>query len=299
MATKKLINEDKVLAFAGASTSGPSIAMAPVAEQAQIPMVSAAASRLITEPIEKHKWVFKTAPNDSVVAEKAADYMKAKGYKKIAFLSMNNAFGDSGKKEFEAVAKNYDLTIVLAEKFEATDKDMTAQVTKVKAAKPDAVLIWAIPPSASIITKNYSDLKLSFPIIHSHGIGNKAFIDLAGEAANGVIFPIGKLLTAELLPESDIQKQVLVDYATEYESKFGMRSTFGGHGYDAVLLIIEAIKNAGDNPTPASIRDALENTKDYPGISGIFTYSPTDHFGLEKDDLVMNKIVNGKWEIED
>lgn len=293
---KKLIEVDKVLAIAGPSTTGTSMAIIDTVQRNKVPMVSAAAGVSIVTPVEERKWVFKSAQNDTIVVEKIIDYLKTIGVQKVAFLSMNNAFGDSGRKEFVAAAPAAGLEIVAEERFGATDTDMTAQLTRVKAAEPDAVIVWAIPPSASIVTKNYRQLGIEAPLLQSHGVGNRTFIELAGDAANGVIFPIGKLLVAEELPDDDPQKQVLVEYAKAYEEKYNQpRSTFGGHGWDAVSLILAALEKAG--PDREKIRDELENTKNFVGISGVFNMSPQDHCGLQKDALILVKIVDGEWKI--
>ncbi|KJS14898.1 MAG: ABC transporter substrate-binding protein [Peptococcaceae bacterium BRH_c4b] len=291
---KKLIEVDKVLAIAGPSTTGTSMAIVDTAQKNQVPLVSAAAGVSIVNPIDQRQWVFKTAQNDSVVVEKIIDYLGTIGAKKVAFLSMNNAYGDSGRKGFAEAAPKAGLEIVAEEKFGATDNDMTAQLTRIKSKQPEVVIVWAIPPSASIVTKNYRQLKIDAPLIHSHGIGNKTFIDLAGDAANDVIFPAGKLLVAENLPDNDPQKEVLVKYAADYEKKYSQpRSTFGGHGWDAVSMIVAALEKAG--PDRAKIRDELEKTQNFAGISGVFNMSPQDHSGLTTDALVMLKIVDGKW----
>ncbi len=295
-AAKKLIEVDKVLAIAGPSTTGTSMAIIDTIQKSEIPMVSAAAGSAIVNPVDQRRWVFKSAQSDSVVVDKLTDYLVETKAKKIAFLSMNNAFGDGGRKVFEAEAPKKGLEIVALEKFGATDNDMTPQLTKIKSLKPDAVVIWAIPPSASILTKNYRQLQIDAPLIHSHGIGNQAFIDLAQDAANGVIFPVGRLLIAESLPADNPQKNVLVKYATDYEAMFKKpRSTFGGHAYDSISLIAAAIEKAG--PDRIKIRDELEKIQGFAGISGIFNMSPQDHNGLQKDALVMVKIENNKWTV--
>jgi len=289
---KKLVEEDQVVAVAGASQSGTTMAMVPSANTAKIPLVSAAASIKIITPIAERKWIFKTAQNDSVVAGKIITYLKAKNFKKIAFLSLNNAYGDSGLAEFTAVAKAAGLNIVASEKFGATDVDFTPQLTSVKKSGADVMVIWAIPPSASLITKQAAELGIKTPIVHSHGIANKTFIDLAGPAANGVVFAAGKLLVAESLADSDPQKAVLLKYVKDYEKPGSPRSAFGGHGYDALALIGKAIEKAGTNP--AKIRDELEKMNQ-PGISGVFKMTAEDHSGISQDSLVMIQIQDGKW----
>lgn len=289
---KKLVEEDKVVAVAGASQSGTTMAMVPSANTAKIPLVSAAASIKIITPITDRKWIFKTAQNDSVVADKIVTYLKAKKMNRVAFLSLNNAYGDSGLTEFTNVAKAAGLKIVASEKFGATDVDFTPQLSSVKKSGADVMVIWAIPPSASLITKQAADLGIKTPIVHSHGIANKTFIELAGPAANGVVFAAGKLLVAESLPDSDPQKKVLLDYVKAYEKPDAPRSAFGGHGYDTLILIGKAIEKAGTDP--AKIRDELEKMTQ-PGISGVFKMTAADHSGISEDSLVMIQIKDGKW----
>lgn len=291
LAFKKLVDEG-VVAVAGASQSGTTIAMINSANTLKVPLVSAAASKKIIDPTAERKWVFKTAQNDSVVAEKLAAYLKTKKLTRIGFLSMNNAYGDSGLVEFGNVAKANGLEMVAMEKFGATDVDFTPQITKIKAAKPDAMVVWAIPPSAALMTKQARELGLTVPIVHSHGIANYAFIKLAGPAADGVVFAAGKLLIAEKLPDSDPQKTVLLNYIKGYETKDRPRSAFGGHGYDAVSLIGAAVEKAGTDRS--KVRDELEKTN-LPGVSGMFKMTPADHSGIDQSSLVMIEIKDGKW----
>lgn len=296
LAAKRLIEQEKVLAVIGCSQSSTSLAMVDTVTKSKVPMISMAASAKIVTPVEERQWVFKTAQSDIIVANKIARYLVKKGLKNVAFLSVNNAFGDSGLQNFEAAAGENGINIVLKEKFEATDTDMTAQLAKVKASKAQATVVWAIPPAASIVTKNFRDLGINMPLVHTHGIGNKKFLELAGDAANGVVAPLGKLLVAEQLPDSDPQKQVLLDYINDYQQKYNARpSTFGGHAHDAFNLVVKAIEQAG--PDRAKIRDALEQITGYAGISGVFNLSPEDHNGLGEDSMVLVEIKEGKWQL--
>ncbi len=295
---KKLVEQDKVIAIIGASTTGTTMSMVNYLQSAEIPLISPAASIKIVEPVKDRKWIFKIPQSDSLIAEKMIEYLAGKNAKKVAFMSMNNAFGDSGKGEFAKVAAEKGITIVADEKFGADDKDMTVQLTRIKGLKPDAVIVWAIPPSASTVTKNFRTLGMTVPLIHSHGIGNKAFIELTGPDANGVVFPIGKILVAEDLPDSDVQKKPIMDYIKDYEGKYGAmsRTTFGGHIPDALYLLKQAIETSG-SAEPGKIREAIENTKNFAAVSGVYNFSPEDHNGLTKEALVLVEIVDGKWKL--
>ncbi|MCL5266419.1 MAG: ABC transporter substrate-binding protein [Chloroflexi bacterium] len=297
LATKKLIEEDKVLAILGPSLSGESLAIADTVTKAEVPLISAAASIMIVVNKDGSipKWVFKTPQSDALIVKTLVDHLKTKGYNKIGWLSVSNAYGDSGTTEFQKLAPSAGLNIVAKETFAATDTDMTAQLTRVKGANPDAIVVWSIPPSAAIVSKNAAQLGIKQPVFQSHGIGNKAFMSVAGPAANGVVFPAGKLLVADALPDSDAQKKVLLQYTKDYTAKFGADtlSTFGGHAWDCFWVVADALKKSG--PDRAKLRDAIENTKDFVGITGVFSFSAKDHNGLDNRAVTMVEIKDGKW----
>jgi branched-chain amino acid transport system substrate-binding protein len=304
LAAKKAIEEERVAALLCCTQSGTSLAIKNTVQTAKVPMLSMAASVRIVEPVKDSFWVFKTPQSDHLVAEVLADYLVSKKLTRIAWMNVDNAFGDSGRIEFDKVAKRVGLSIMMNERFGDKDVDMTTQLTKVKGSDAQALVVWAIPPAASVVTKNAKELGLTIPLFHSHGVGNKAFIDLAGPAANGVRFPAGKLLKAESLPDSDAQKTTLIAYAKTFEAKYGPRNTFGGHGWDAIWLAYKAAEAAAVRVNPddlpafrAAIRDEVEKTKEFVGISGVFNMSPEDHNGLDKRAVTLYEIVNGQWQL--
>jgi len=304
LAAKKAMEEDRVAALLCCTQSGPSLAIKNAVQTAKVPMVSMAASVKIVEPVKDSFWVFKTPQSDHLIAEVLADYLVSKRLTKLAWMNVDNAFGDSGRVEFEKVAKKLGISFVANERFGDKDVDMTTQLTKVKGSDAQAVVVWAIPPAASVVTKNARELGLQIPLFQSHGVANKRFIELAGPAANAVRFPAGKLLTAESLPDSDKQKKTLITYAKAFEAKYGARNTFGGHGWDAIWLAYRAAEAAAARVSPddlptfrAAIRDELEKIKEFVGISGIFNMSPEDHNGLDKRAVTMYEIVNGQWQL--
>lgn len=295
LAAKKLIDEDRVTAIVGTTLSGTSLAILDTVQKAGVPTVSCAAAAKIVEPAAERKWVFKTPQSDHLIVGVLTDYLKSKGLTRVGWLNVDYAFGQLGWIEFEKAARKLGLQVVANEKFGQKDVDMTPQLTRVKAADPQAVVVWSIPPSASIATRNYADLGLKAPLFHSHGVGNKRFIELAGPAADGVVFPAGKLLVAEQLPDEDVQKPVLLAYARDFEARYGPRNTFGGHAWDAVQLVVRAMEKAG--PDRAGVRAAIEATRNFVGITGVFDFSPTDHNGLDRRAVTMVRIVNGQWKL--
>jgi len=296
---KKLITEDKVLAMIGTSQSGTTLAIVPTVMEAQIPLVSCAASwKIIKDPktMETRKWIFKTPQSDSLAVEKIFDYCVKQGWTKVAVITVSNGYGDSGREVLKKMAPDFKIDVVADERFGQDDTDMTAQLTKIKGTDAQAVICWSIQKAPAIVARNFKDLGMTQQLIMSHGVANRTFIDLAGDAANGIILPSGRLIVAEQLPDTDKFKKALVDYKTKFETKYNKPiSTFGGHAYDAFEILVRALKKSGANPTPAKIRDQIEKTRGYVGTAGIFNMSPTDHEGLTREAFVMVKIENGKW----
>jgi len=297
---KKLIAEDKVHVEIASSQSPTSIAVIPDATEGKVPLISMASSHAIVTPIKERFWIFKTPQSNIHVATHQLKYLKAKRYTKIASLYVNDAFGEDSRRGLAATIKDSGIEVVYEDKFEQADKDMTPQLTKVKASGAQALMVHAIPPSASIVTKQFRDLGLTIPLIHNHGVGNKPFMDLAGGAAEGVIFPIGKMLVAASLPDADLQKKVLLDFVAWYEKGTGKpRSTFAGHAWDALQLTLMAFgKIAPTMPLDqarAKVRDELERVKYFAGTGGIFNMSPEDHVGLDERSMVLVLIQGGAW----
>jgi branched-chain amino acid transport system substrate-binding protein len=292
MAAKKLIEEDKVCAIVGPTMSGTSLAIIPDCEKAEVPLISCAASVKITQPAKK--WVFSTAQNDVLAVQRILVYLQAQKIKKVAIICDGNAFGQSGAEQLRAQLPAAGVAIVDEEKYATKDADMTAQLTKIKAKAPEAIICWGTSPGPAVIAKGVKSLGIKGKLIMSHGVANKAFIEQAGDAAEGIILPAGKLLVRQELAAGDPQKAALDAYATDFEKAAGKpANTFGGHAYDALQILRTALGTAGDDK--AKLRDAIEATKGYTGIGGVFNFSATDHNGLTKDAFTLVQIKSGAW----
>ncbi|HEY5973386.1 MAG TPA: ABC transporter substrate-binding protein [Geobacteraceae bacterium] len=290
----KLIKNDKVSIIVGPSTTGETMAVIPVVEKEKIPLVSCAAGIKITEPVKKY--VFKTPANDHVAAEKIFNYMLAKKQKNIALLTVTDGFGSSGREQLKELARKKGISVVADETYGPKDTDMTAQLTKIKGSKADAIICWGTNPGPAIITRNVKQLGIKLPLYQSHGVASKKYIELAGaDNTEGVLLPAGKLAIYDKLPKSDSQAKILKEYDAAYRKAYGVEaSTFGGYAYDAFLMVVDAAKKG---TTPEHLRDGLEGVKKLVSISGIFNMSPTDHNGLDLSAFEMVKIVKGDWEI--
>jgi len=289
---RQLIDEEKVFAILGPSTSGETMAVKGIAEEARTLLISLAAAEVIVNPVASH--VFKTAQKDSHAAALIFQDMKRRGITRIAVFSSNTGFGKAGKEQIAKLAPEYGIQIILDEVYDKAATDLSAEATKLKGANAQAVLNWSIEPAQSILVKNIRQIGLTLPIYQSHGFGNLAYAKAAGSAAEGVIFPLGRLAVADALPAGDPQKPVLLAYRDAYQKKYGEDvSGFGGYAWDAFQLLAAAVEKAGLDR--AKVRTALESTQGFVGQSGVFRFSATDHNGLGMDSFEMLTVKDGKF----
>jgi len=294
LATNKLISNDKVLAIVGPSLTPTTLAIVPLVEKEKIPLISCAAGIKITDPIKP--WVFKTAQSDLLAVAAIYQHMQKQNIKKVGIITVETAFGESGKEQLEAQAAKFGIELVQKETFGAKDTDMTAQLTKIRSAQPQAIICWGTNPGPAVIAKNVQQMNIKIPLYQSHGVASPKFVELAGDAAEGILLPTGKILVAQQLPDKDPQKAVLLNYIEQFEKRFQMPvSGFGGYAYDAIRMLAAALPGTDGNKE--KLRDNLEQLKGLVGISGVFNFSPTDHNGLGPDAFVMVKIEKGGWKL--
>jgi branched-chain amino acid transport system substrate-binding protein len=298
---RKLISEDKVDVIVGSSITPNSLAMREVAADSGTPMISLAASAAIINPTDpKTRWVFKTPQNDALMADAVAVSMKANGIKTLGYIGFADAYGDGWLAEIKRSAQTAGIKIVAEEKYNRNDPSVTGQVLKLIAANPDAILIGAAgtpgaTPVKELVARNYKG-----KIYQTHGVANPDFLRVVGKDGNGEILPAGPMLVYEQLPDSNEVKKTAAEYVVKYEQKFGTRSTFGGHMYDAYILLSKAIPEALKKAKPGTkefrvaLRDALENSNVI-GTHGVFVMNAHDHNGLDNRARVMVKVENEKW----
>ncbi len=293
---KQLIEEEKVLAIIGPSTSGETMQIKKLCEENQMILVSAAAAEVIVNPVAKY--VFKVPQKDSQAVTWIYKTMKEKGISKIAVLTGNDGFGTAGKKQLEDLAKPEGIEILVNEVYDKQATDLTDILTKVKGTSGvQAVVNWSIVPAQAIVAKNMRQLGMTVPLFQSHGFGNRKYVEQAGVAAEGTIFPSGRLLVVDDLPDSHPQKALLAAYKKDYESLYKEDvSTFGGHAYDALMVVVEGLRKAG-KADPVAVRDAIERLTGFVGTAGIFNYSPADHTGLDLSAFEMLTVKDGKFRI--
>ncbi len=290
---KQLIEEEKVFAILGPSTSGETMKIKGVAEVGKTILISCAAAEVIVNPVAKY--VFKTPQKDSDAIVKIFQQMKEMKISKIGVLSSNTGFGKAGEEQIMKLAPEHGITVLASEVYDKAASDLTAEVTKVKASGVEAILNWSIEPAQAIVIKNARQIGFKGPVFQSHGFGNIKYVEAAGEAAEGVLFPAGRLLVANELSDKNRQKAVLLKYKKDYESRYKEEaSTFGGHAYDAFVILVKAIEKANKLDKEA-VRSSIEQLTHVVGTGGIFNFSATDHNGLTIDAFEMLTVKKGKF----
>lgn len=303
---EKFVNEDKVDVIIGSTTTPNSLAMVEVAARSKTPMISMGASARIVEPIDDNKrWVFKTPQSDALMASATAQHMADHGVKTVGFIGFNDAYGEGWAQEFQKFADLRKIKVVGSERFNRTDTSVTGQILKLVSANPDAILIAgsgtpAALPQTTLVERGYRGR-----IYQTHGVANADFLRVGGKNVEGTLLPAGPILVAEQLPEQNPSRKVALEYRKLYESKHGAGSlsTFGGHAWDALLLLEAAMPQAlkaGKPGTPefrAALRDSIEGVKNLNATHGVYNMSAQDHNGLDQRARVMVKIENGGWKL--
>jgi branched-chain amino acid transport system substrate-binding protein len=293
---KRLIDDDKVDFLIAGTTTGATMAMAPLVEKAGIPLISLSGAVVVVEPVKK--WIFKTPHTDRMAAEKVFEDMKKRGFTKVGLLSETSGFGQSGAKETKLVAQKYGITLVADETYGPKDTDTTAQLTKIRGVPGiQALLVFGLGQGPAVVTKNAAQLGMKLPLYQSHGVASNEFLKLAGPAAEGVRMPSPALLVANSLTANDPQRPLVTSYAATYWKQYKDEpSTFGGYALDALTLGLHAIKTAGSTNKEA-VRNALEKTRGFMGTTGQFNMSANDHMGLDLSAFRMVEVKNGGWSL--
>ncbi len=305
--TRKLITENKVDVIIGSTTTPNSLAMIDVVSENQTPMISMAASARIVEPQDaKRRWVFKTPQNDIMMSLAIVQHMADAGVKTAGFIGFADAYGEGWFQEFSKIAAIKGVQVVASERYARADTSVTGQVLKLMAAKPDAVLIAGSGTPAALPQKTLKERGYAGKYYQTHGVANNDFLRVGGKDVDGTFLPSGPVLVADQLPTGHPLKKSALAYVAAYEAAYGKGSvsTFGGHAWDAGLLMSVAVPVALKKAQPgtpafrAALRDALESVKDLHGAHGVFNMSATDHLGMDQRARVMVKIENGAWKYQ-
>ena len=296
-ATNRLISQDEVDIISGAGNmSGVALAMKPIAVRYGVPMISNEGASGIVEPLDKSAWAFKSHLTDREVVGRAIDYWKSKGITKVAMLSDTSGFGTSARDELKLQAPKAGINVVAWEEFDMTANDLVPQLTRIRAANPEAILCWTVAPSGVVFMKNARQLGMKQILMHGFGFVVPKYMEMGGDAAEGTVlvslrFPVGRQLA-----DSDPTKKVILAYIAEHKAKYGSEpDVYGAEAYDGMLMAFKALQ-ASNSFDKEKIRQALEHL-DFIGTNGIYKFSPQKHYGLTKEDAVVMEWRNGNWNL--
>jgi len=290
---ERLVYREKVDAIIGPTRTSTAMALFKPIERAKIPAVMCVGGNPPVVPTKK--WIFKTPQKTATAVEKIYKYLRGIGITDVAIITSKDAFGAEGKKSLVELVKKESINILAEESFGTEDIDMTIQLSKLVATDAKAIICWTIGPAGATVARNFRSLGTDKLLIQCHGQPDPIYPKLAGEAADGTIMPSTKTVVAEQLREDDPQREVVQQFVKEYEEKYGPVSTHSGYAWDAFMIVANAIKKAGTEPE--KLRDAIEKTKNYIGVSGIYNMSENDHCGLGLDSMVIITLENGKWKL--
>jgi len=305
MAVKRLIEVEKVVALIGPTRTGTGMAIKPIVERAHIPIVmTVGGDPVIMEGgrFGTARYIFKAPQRSSTAVKKIYIYLQKNGLKRVAILTASDGFGQDGRRWLKKLAPEFGLTIVAEESFNPSDTDMSGQLRRLMSHKPQVIICWTIGPAGALVAKDVKRLGIKVPLFQCHGLPGPKYIELAGPAAEGNMMPSTKLMAWDQLPDTDPQKPVIAHFVHLYEEVYDLDrefpiNTHSGYAWDAVNLLVIAMKKAG--PNPERIRDELEKINGYVGISGIYRLSPKDHCGLDVDSMIIVKVEDGKWKLVD
>jgi len=294
--TRQLINGEGVFAIIGPSTSDETMAVKNIAEEGKTILISCAAGETIVNPVAKY--VFKTPPMDRHAVIRVLEHLKKKGLSRIGVLSSKTEFGRTGKALIAKLAPEYGIQAALSESYDKAATDFTPQVARIKAADVQALVNWSLEPTQVVVLRSARKVGFTAPIFQSHGFGSMNYVKAAGADAEGVIFPGGRLLVADELSARNPQKTVLLACKKAYEDRFKEEvTTFGGHAYDAMKILEQAMKASGAVADREKVRTTIENMKGLVGNAGIYNFSPADHNGLDSNAFEMLTVKDGKFTV--
>jgi branched-chain amino acid transport system substrate-binding protein len=306
---RKLITEDRAHVVICCTTTPTSMAILETVTQAKVPNISLALGQSVIEPAKDRVWIFKTPSTDQLqVTGLVADMVK-RGIKKVAFLGLEDSFGEGGWIALQSVAKARGVEIIASERFSRTDTNFTPQALKVRQAEPGAIYIHAIPPSSALVHQALKRVGYSGPIYHSGGSANNAFISIGKKDVEGALLGTTPVLVYTDLPGSNPLKPVITKFAALYEKRFNVPKVdiFPGQSWDAVNIAVKAAAEAAKagvkfddlDASRAALRDKIEGIKEFVGVGGIFNYTPNDHLGLDDRSTFISVVKDGEFRLYD
>lgn len=280
---QKLNSTEKVPAVIGDIASSSVLAMAPVAEREKVVLLSPGASN--PDISQAGEYIFRNWQSDALEGEIDAKFAyHDMGYRKIAVLYVNNAYGGGLKDVFERTFKQLGGKILASEPFEQGAIEMRSQLNKIASTNPDAIYMPGYPPEMAIILKQAKEMKIRIQFLSVQAFDDPKILETAKEAANGVIFSVPK--------PPDTSQNVVGNFVQKYRKRFNKEpGVCSDTGYDALKIIVWAMNEINEISGPA-IKDQLLKLRDFPGAAGITTF---DKNGDVVKPFIFKKVVNQRF----
>jgi branched-chain amino acid transport system substrate-binding protein len=300
---RRLVTEDKVDALMGSVSLLTTTQVAQIASDLKTPLMALAPVAITYAQLE---WVFVLPQRPWLMMSAVVEHMRTNAVKRVGYIGFSDAWGDFILNAADNAGWNAaGIEVVDIERYARTDTSVTAQVNKLLAAHPDAILVGASGalsalPHTALVVRGYNK-----QIYHNHGTVNREFIKAGGKVVEGAIAPSGPLVVAEDLPEDNPIKPVALEFIKRYEQTFGegSRNAFSGYSYDGYLVLNAAVPVAMQSAKPGTpqfrqaLRDALENVHNVVGTHGVYNMTAKDHSGLDNRARVLVRVENGDWRL--
>ena len=293
-ALKSLFRDPEIAGICGGSSSAESLAMIPIVESEGIPYMSYGGSTEIADPTKK--WVFQMPTPDRGAMRDILNFLKKRNLTKIAMIHSTGGWGKSGAERLKEQASGAGFTVLSYESFSDKDLDMTPQLTRIRDLNPQAIISWTATSAGAILSKNVKQLGIKALHVHDHGFAYMKYLKIAGDAVNGDVLPLGRILIPEQLDPSDPQKKSMLDFKQRYERRWDEPvASAAAYSTDGFMVLKKALEAVG--PDRAKIRDYIENLKNFMGCERMYKFSPNDHGSKETSSLVMVEVVNQNWKL--
>jgi len=303
-AVRRAMQEDRVHAVLCCTTTPNSMAVIPVVQREQVPMISMALAASIVEPPAERHFVFKTAVTDHLMVARVVDDMVKRGFKRVAFLGLEDAYGEGGWAAFQQVTKAQGLEVVASERFSRTDTNFTPQALKIRQRN---VYFHAIPPSAALAQEAVHRVGFRGLVYQSGGSANQAFLNVGQATVQGTVVAVQPMQVYDQMPSGNPLVPVLRAFAQAFDAKYGQGKAdqYAGYGWDATRLVVagfDALHRTGHlstnlAATRLALRDAIERVHDYFGVSGVFNFTPQNHLGLDHRAIYLTQVRDGSFQL--
>jgi branched-chain amino acid transport system substrate-binding protein len=299
---RKLIEEDKVDILIGTATSTSSMAMATVANELKVPFIAISP---IKPPAAENgeRWTLAVTQPPPLMVKVVTDRIAQDGVKRLAYIGYSEAWGDFVYNGAKAAEKEGGLQVITNERYARTDTTVTAQILKIMATRPEAVLIGGSGTQGALPLLSLAERGFKGKIYGTPAIVNADFIRVGGKAVEGILASGGPVIVADQLPESHYAKKISLAFRDAHLKANGVPSTdsFAPYAFDAWLIFADAAARAKAKAQPGTpefhdaLREALFSVKNLAGTQGLYNFTPDSSYGVDERSLVLMQLVDGKW----